>query len=95
MILTATEFGRTSHENGSQGTDHGHASCWFALGGGINGGIYGDWPGLEDDQLNRGRFLEHTLDCHDIYGDILVNHMLNNDLATVLPGHSYTPVGLF
>ncbi|BDX07187.1 DUF1501 domain-containing protein [Planctobacterium marinum] len=95
VILTATEFGRTSHENGSHGTDHGHASCWFAMGGGISGGIYGDWPGLEDDQLNRGRYLEHTLDCHDIYGDILVNHMLNNDLATVLPGHSYSPVGLF
>ena len=95
VILTATEFGRTSYENGSQGTDHGHASSWFAMGGGINGGIYGDWPGVEDDQLYRGRFLQHTLDCHDIYGDILVNHMLNNNLSSVLPGHNYQPVGLF
>lgn len=95
VILTATEFGRTSYENGSNGTDHGHASCWFAMGGGINGGIYGDWPGLEDDQLNRGRYLEHTIDCHDIYGDILINHMQNNNLGSVLPGHSYAPVGLF
>ncbi len=95
VVMTATEFGRTSYENGSQGTDHGYASSWFAMGGGIRGGIYGDWPGVEDDQLNRGRFLESTLDCHDIYGDILLNHMLNSDLATILPGHNYQPVGLF
>lgn len=95
VVLTATEFGRTSYENGSQGTDHGYASSWFAMGGGIQGGIYGDWPGVEDDQLRNGRFLESTIDCHDIYGDILVNHMLNNNLDAVLPGHNYQSLGLF
>lgn len=95
VILTMTEFGRTAYENGSQGTDHGNASSWFAMGGGIRGGIYGDWPGIEDAQLHRGRYLATGLDCHDIYGDILTNHMQNFDLATVLPGHNYQPVGLF
>lgn len=96
VVLTATEFGRTSYENGSQGTDHGYASSWFAMGGGIQGGrVIGDWPGVEDDQLNRGRFLQSTVDCHDIYGDILVNHLLNTDLNTVLPGHNYQSLGLF
>lgn len=96
VVLTATEFGRTSYENGSQGTDHGYASSWFAMGGGIQGGrIVGDWPGVEDDQLNRGRFLQSTVDCHDIYGDILTHHLLNTDVSTVLPGHNYQPLGLF
>lgn len=95
VILTCTEFGRTSYENGSQGTDHGYASAWFAMGGGINGGVYGNWPGLEDDQLNRGRYLDKGIDCHDIYGDILTRHMLNNDLSTILPGHNYQSPGLF
>lgn len=95
VVLTCTEFGRTAHENGSQGTDHGHAASWFAIGGGIQGGIYGQWPGLEEDQLNNGRFLESTLDCHDVYGDIVSQHLLNNDLSTVLPQHNYNPVGLF
>ena len=37
MVLTMTEFGRTSQENGSEGTDHGHASSWFATRRGLNG----------------------------------------------------------
>ena len=47
VILTMTEFGRTIRQNGSGGTDHGHASCLFALGGPVKGGkVYGKWPGL-------------------------------------------------
>ena len=47
-----SEFGRTAKENGTRGTDHGHANVMFAFGGGIRGGkIYGDWPGLEREQL--------------------------------------------
>jgi len=42
VLLTMTEFGRTVHENGSGGTDHGRASCLFVLGTGVNGGkVYG------------------------------------------------------
>src|SRR5499433_1060308 len=37
-ILTMTEFGRTARENGNRGTDHGHASVMFALGGSVKGG---------------------------------------------------------
>lgn len=95
VIMTQTEFGRTAAENGSQGTDHGYASTWYAMGGGIEGGVYGDWPGLAEDQLERGRFLQRTVDYRDIYAEILQHHLLNNDLTTLLPGHSVTPLGLF
>jgi uncharacterized protein (DUF1501 family) len=95
ILLTCTEFGRTAHENGSFGTDHGYASSWFAIGGGIQGGIYGDWPGLEIDQLRSGRFLEMTVDYRDIFGDILNFHMNSNNIDLVLPEHQYQTLNLF
>ncbi len=93
IILTMTEFGRTAKENASKGTDHGHASTWFAIGGGIKGGIYGDWPGLSPTQLYLGRYLDHTVDFRDVMAEVLTRHLSNNNLATVLPGHTYTPIG--
>ncbi len=45
-ILVMSEFGRTVHENGNGGTDHGHGNVMWVLGGGIRGGrVYGDWRG--------------------------------------------------
>lgn len=95
VILTMTEFGRTARENGSFGTDHGNASAWFVIGKAINGGIYlgSGWPGLAPEQLHGDRDLEHTVDYRDVMGEILTLHLGNNDLATVLPGHTYSPIG--
>ncbi len=95
ILLTCTEFGRTSAENGSQGTDHGNASTWFVIGGGVQGGIYGTWPGLAEDQLNRGRYLEMTVDYRDLFGDILEKHMAANSLDLILPGYTYSTTGMF
>lgn len=93
MILTMTEFGRTADENGSRGTDHGNASSWFALGGGVKGGIYGQWPGLELNQLYKGRYLAHSVDFRNIFADIASKHLHSSSLASLLPGHTATPVG--
>ncbi len=41
VIVTMSEFGRTSAENGSVGTDHAEASVMYVAGGGIQGGVYG------------------------------------------------------
>lgn len=103
IILTMTEFGRTAHENGGKGTDHGVASSWFMIGNKVNGGIYNrghnplylnGWPGVANDELVNRRFLDYTIDYRDIMGDILLNHLGNNNLATILPGHAYNPLGL-
>ena len=52
VILTMSEFGRTVKENGNRGTDHGHANAMFIVGNTVRGGkVYGDWPGLKNDQL--------------------------------------------
>ena len=92
MILTMTEFGRTAEENGSQGTDHGNAACWFAIGGGVRSGVYGQWPGLETAQLYKGRYLAHSVDFRDIFGEIASKHLRDTNLASLLPGHNYTPI---
>jgi uncharacterized protein (DUF1501 family) len=93
-ILTMTEFGRSAGDNVSGGTDHGHASTWFVAGGSVRGGIYGAWPGLSPQTLRRGRYLDHRIDFRDLMGDVLVHHLNSPNLATILPGHSYQPVGV-
>jgi uncharacterized protein (DUF1501 family) len=89
-LVTMSEFGRTAHENGNRGTDHGHANCMFVLGGGVKGGaVYGEWPGLEREQLYEGRDLAVTTDFRDVLGEIVAVHLGNANLSTVFPG--YTP----
>lgn len=92
-VLTMTEFGRTAAQNGNGGTDHGHAGAWFAAGGSVRGGIYGNWPGLAAQNMVRGRYLNHSIDFRDVMGDVLTRHLGNQDVANVLPGHTYRPVG--
>jgi hypothetical protein len=41
VVVTMSEFGRTSAENASNGTDHAEASVMYVAGGGVNGGVYG------------------------------------------------------
>jgi uncharacterized protein (DUF1501 family) len=52
LILSFSEFGRRISENGSNGTDHGAASVMLAMGGKVNGGLYGTAPSLTADPAN-------------------------------------------
>jgi uncharacterized protein (DUF1501 family) len=52
LVLSFSEFGRRISENGSQGTDHGAASVMMAMGGKVNGGLYGTAPNLNTDLKN-------------------------------------------
>jgi uncharacterized protein (DUF1501 family) len=94
-LVTMSEFGRTARENGNRGTDHGHANFMFAMGGGIKGGkVYGQWPGLEQDQLYEGRDLALTTDFRDVLGEIVVRHLRTPSAAGVFPGHDPKFLGL-
>jgi uncharacterized protein (DUF1501 family) len=87
-VVTMSEFGRTAKENGNRGTDHGHANVMFVMGGGIHGGkVYGDWPGLADEQLNEGRDLALTTDFRDVLGELVAKHLGNPNLKSVFPGY--------
>ena len=68
LVLTFSEFGRRVKENGSKGTDHGAANVMFALGGGLNGGVYGGQPNLTN--LIKGN-LKHTVDFRSVYSRII------------------------
>src|SRR6202162_3729490 len=87
-VVTMSEFGRTAKENGNRGTDHGHANIMFVMGGGIHGGkVYGDWPGLAEEQLNEGRDLALTTDFRDVLGELVSKHLGNPNLQAVFPSY--------
>lgn len=90
LVLTMSEFGRTARQNGNRGTDHGHGTAFFALGGGVRGGrVLGDWPGLSTDRLFEGRDLAITTDYRDFFAEACVRHMgvAEGELGKVFPGH--------
>jgi len=89
VVVTMTEFGRTARENGNRGTDHGHASFAFVLGGDVRGGrVHGRWPGLAPDRLYEGRDLAITTDFRDLIGEVLSRHLGARDLSRVFPGYA-------
>jgi uncharacterized protein (DUF1501 family) len=56
VVAVVSEFGRTFRENGNKGTDHGHGSVHWVLGGGINGGrIAGEQARVEKASLFQDR----------------------------------------
>ncbi len=86
-VVTMSEFGRTVKENGDRGTDHGHANFMFVLGGNVRGGkVYGDWPGLEREQLYEGRDLTVTTDFRTVLAELVTKQMGNREIASVFPG---------
>ena len=91
-LVTMSEFGRTARQNGTGGTDHGHANVMFVLGGTVKGGkVYGRWPGLNDDQLNEGRDLAVTTDFRNVLGEAAYKTLGAHKLDTVFPGARVTP----
>jgi uncharacterized protein (DUF1501 family) len=86
-LVTMSEFGRTARQNGTGGTDHGHANVMFVLGGSVKGGrVYGRWPGLANEQLNEGRDLTVTTDFRRVLGEAACKTLGARNLDLVFPG---------
>ncbi len=95
VILTMTEFGRTAKENGNRGTDHGHASAMFVLGGGVQGGkVYGKWPGLKAESLYERRDLALTTDFRDVFAELAKSHLGASNPNAIFPGHKFDNTNL-
>jgi len=91
VVLTMSEFGRTIHENGDAGTDHGHATAMFVLGGPVRGGrVLGPWPGLAPEQRYEGRDLAVTTDFRDLFGEVAARHLGIAQLDVIFPGYALT-----
>ncbi len=94
VVLTMSEFGRTVRENGTGGTDHGHATAMFVLGGGVRGGrVLGRWPGLEPADRYEGRDLAVTTDFRDLFGEVVSAHLGARRLDHIFPGRAGDPGG--
>jgi len=92
VLVSMSEFGRTARQNGTGGTDHGHANVMFVVGGPVKGGkVYGRWPGLDQSQLYEGRDLALTTDFRTVLGELVYGHLGNRDLQTVFPGFESNP----
>jgi uncharacterized protein (DUF1501 family) len=88
-----TEFGRTSKENGSKGTDHGHACVMFVAGGRVKGGVYncdestwqaGDLFSVSD------RYVERKTDYRAVFAEIFMRHFGNSQELNeqIIPGYA-------
>ncbi len=81
LVLTSSEFGRRPWANESGGTDHGTSNTLLALGGGVNGGFYGQLPSLAGHR--RWDNFETTVDYRQVYGNVLET-WLGADSAEVI-----------
>ena len=92
VVVTLSEFGRTSKENGSVGTDHAAGSCLFAAGGSVNGGVYNCDPATWPQGVmfgDSGRYVLVRTDYRAIFWEILRDHMGAASAADVVfPGYS-------
>jgi uncharacterized protein (DUF1501 family) len=89
VVALVTEFGRTAHINGSDGTDHGTATTAVFAGGALKGGrVIADWPGLKDADLQDKRDLKPTIDLRSVLKGLLRDHLRLDDRsleASVFP----------
>jgi uncharacterized protein (DUF1501 family) len=87
-VVVMSEFGRRVHENGGLGTDHGQATCFWLMGGGIKGGrVVANWPGLEDHQLDGPGDLKATIDYRDLLAEVVAKRLRNPAWQAVFPGY--------
>ena len=88
-VVVVSEFGRTFRENGDKGTDHGHGSIYWVMGGGVNGGrIAGEQIELSAATLNQGRDLPVLTDYRALIGGLVARQfgLGAGQVASVFPG---------
>jgi uncharacterized protein (DUF1501 family) len=85
-VMTMTEFGRTVHQNGTGGTDHGRGSCNFILGNNVAGGqVHGNVAELAVENLEDGRDLPVTTDFRSVFSAVADAHLRISDDKVLFP----------
>ncbi len=94
-VAVMSEFGRRFRENNDAGTDHGHGGVITVMGGPVVGGLYGNWPGLANEQLYDAADLDITTDFRRVLSEIVVSRLENPNWQQVFPGYAgYSPLGI-
>ena len=102
VVVTLTEFGRTTVENESTGTDHAEAGVMFLSGGPVAGGVYhcdadaASLPWVIGDTGSMfetdGRYLSRAVDYRSILGELVRDHLgaTPEQLGRIIPGYSHS-----
>jgi uncharacterized protein (DUF1501 family) len=88
VVVVVSEFGRTFRENGNGGTDHGHGSTYWVMGGSISGGrIAGEQGRIAHDTLFQDRDFPVLNDHRAVLGGLFRRMwgMSNAQIETVFP----------
>jgi uncharacterized protein (DUF1501 family) len=97
VVVVISEFGRTFRENGDRGTDHGHGSVYWVMGGGINGGrVVGEQVKIDQASLFQNRDYPVLTDYRAMFAG-LFQRLYGLDVASVqriFPGVRPAELGL-
>jgi uncharacterized protein (DUF1501 family) len=92
VVLVCSEFGRTTKENGTRGTDHGHGNALWLMGNQVQGGRWhGAWNGLAQGNLHEGRDLPVHHDFRAVFAQVLrsTQGVASRDLEGLFPGFTW------
>lgn len=96
-VVVISEFGRTFRQNGNRGTDHGHGSVLWVLGGGLRGGrIAGEQIRLEQGTLFQNRDVPVLNEYRSVLGGLFARQFALGpaQLDRVFPGVKARDLGL-
>ena len=89
VVIVVSEFGRTFKENGNRGTDHGHGSVYWALGGAVRGGrVAGEQVAVASSTLFQNRDYPVLNDYRAVLGGVFARlyGLSPAQVQTVFPG---------
>ena len=97
VVVVLSEFGRTLRENGSRGTDHGHGSVYWVLGGSLAAGpVVGTQQPIAAATLNQGRDMPVLNEYRSVLAG-LISRQFGLDqtaLAAIFPSAQVRDLGL-
>jgi len=97
VVVVMSEFGRTFRENGNRGTDHGHGTVYWVLGGTVRGGkVLGEQQALNASSLFQNRDYPVLNEYRAVLGGLFQRQwgLSPAQLAKVFPGATPRDIGL-
>ena len=97
VVVVLSEFGRTFRENGNRGTDHGHGTAYWVLGGAVRGGrLSGEQARLERGALFQDRDYPVLNEYRALLGGLFARlyGLGGAELERVFPGAAPRDLGL-
>ena len=96
-VVLMSEFGRTLRQNGNRGTDHGHGSVFWVMGGSVQGNqIAGEQVRVEQATLFQNRDFPVLNEYRAVLGGLFQRQyaLSSSQIDTVFPGAKPRDLGL-